>query len=358
MSGLSDVTHELSRQDVCHTESLRYNIRLTATRQLGLFPLLAVALGLTLLLALFAALHGQGYSSEHRALGATLAAFAGFLGVMLGFAASGAPEKFASLLGPGAAWLLALSLFLFFLIYALGTGTASLVRVLVAAGFFFAPLLLLASGQGTAPGSWQDFLTLCVIWVAVKFGPSHWMWPYPGERLSYIFTVIAAVDVAIAGFLVLRGIKNVGYNIAWANRWALYVLGSLAVFACIAIPLGIRIHFIAYAPRLHEWKAFLPLSVGILFFTAWPEELLFRGLLQNLLSRAGKSDTGGWIAASVLFGFSHITNLHFPNWRYVFLATIAGLFYGWTWRKTGSIFASALVHSGVDILWHFFFRTV
>jgi len=81
-------------------------------------------------------------------------------------------------------------------------------------------------------------------------------------------------------------------------------------------------------------------------------------LLQNFLSKASKSDLAGWWTASVLFGFSHITNLGFPNWRYVILATIAGLFYGWTWRRTGSIFASALVHAGVDAVWHFLFRTV
>ncbi len=59
-----------------------------------------------------------------------------------------------------------------------------------------------------------------------------------------------------------------------------------------------------------------------------------------------------------LFGFSHITNMGFPNWRYVILASIAGLFYGWTWRKTGSIFASAIVHALVDLLWHFLFKGV
>ena len=98
--------------------------------------------------------------------------------------------------------------------------------------------------------------------------------------------------------------------------------------------------------------------LGILFFIAWPEELLFRGLLQNMLSRASKSDLAGWWTASLLFGFSHITNGGFPNWRYVLLASIAGFFYGWTWRKTNSIFASALVHAAVDILWHLLFRTV
>jgi len=42
----------------------------------------------------------------------------------------------------------------------------------------------------------------------------------------------------------------------------------------------------------------------------------------------------------------------------VILASIAGIFYGWTWRKAGSIFASALVHTAVDATWHLFFRTL
>jgi membrane protease YdiL (CAAX protease family) len=170
--------------------------------------------------------------------------------------------------------------------------------------------------------------------------------------------VIVAVNLAIACFLLLRRVKNVGYNIGWGGSWGLYVVGALAVFACVAIPLGMRMGFISYAPKFGEWKTFIPLSIGILFFTAWPEELLFRGLLQNLLSRSSNSETVGLVTASVLFGLSHITNMRFPNWKYVLLATIAGLFYGWTWRKTGSIFASALVHASVDILWHFLFRTV
>jgi len=99
-------------------------------------------------------------------------------------------------------------------------------------------------------------------------------------------------------------------------------------------------------------------ALAIFFFTAWPEEFLFRGLLQNMLSRASKSDFAGWWTASVLFGFSHITNGGFPNWRYVILASIAGFFYGWTWRKTNSIFAAAIVHALVDTFWHFLFRTV
>ena len=328
-----------------------------AIRQLSAAPLLALALLLTMVLAIFASAGGNGYWQADRLFLAALVVFAGFLSIMLLFAARGIAERFSALAGPGGSWLLTLLLFFLYLLYAIGTGAASLWRIAAAAAFLFAPMLLLVSAQRAAPGRWQDFATIAAIWTAVKFAPSHWLWPYPGGRLAYIFTVITAVNVAIAGFLLLRRIKNVGYTIGWGGGWALYILGSLVVFACIAIPLGLQMHFIAYAPRFSEWKTFIPLSVGILFFTAWPEEFLFRGLLQNMLSHASNSETVGWIAASILFGFSHITNLHFPNWKYVLLASIAGLFYGWTWRNTGSIFASALVHAAVDILWHFVFRT-
>lgn len=315
-------------------------------------------MALTLVLAAFAATSGHGYWYAERPFLATLIVFACFLSTMLLFAANSVAERFSTIAGPGSAWLLSLVLFLLYLVYVLGTGTASLLRIVAMAGFLFVPMLLLASAQGASSATWQDFATIAAIWTAVKFGPRNWLWPYPSERLAYIFAVIVAVNLAIACFLLLRRVKNVGYNIGWGSGWGLYVVGALAVFACVAIPLGIRMHFISCAPKFSEWKSFVPLSVGILFFTAWPEELLFRGLLQNLLSRASNNETVGLVTASVLFGFSHITNLHFPNWKYVLLATIAGLFYGWTWRKTGSIFASALVHAGVDILWHFLFRTV
>jgi membrane protease YdiL (CAAX protease family) len=299
---------------------------------------------------------GDSVTGGH-SFAAVLVSFAFSLAVMLLFAARDFSDRIIAIAGPASGWLLGIVLFFIFLIYALGTGAASWLQLAAIAFFIFLPLALLSTAQSAAPGAWQDLCVLAAVWATVKFGPSHWLWPYPGGRLAYIFTVIFAVDVAIAGFLLLRRAKNVGYSIGWDPNWSLHIFGALAFFGCIAIPLGLKLHFLTYAPHFSEWKPFLPLSVAILCFTAWPEELLFRGLLQNFLSRASSSETAGWITASILFGFSHIFNMHFPNWRYVLLATIAGLFYGWTWRKTGSIFASAIVHAAVDILWHLFFIT-
>ncbi len=312
----------------------------------------AVLVAIFVLVAQFS---GHGHWRGTRSFAVTVFTFAFLLAAMLLFAARGFTDRVAAFAGPSTGWLLGVALFLIFLIYSLGTGTASLSRFAAAVAFIFLPLLLLSSAPAAAPGCWQDFLTLAATWVAVKFGPSSWLWPYPGGRLAYIFTVVTAVNVAIAGFLLVRGAKDVGYFMGWGSGWTLYIVGAIALFACIAIPLGIKLRFLLYSPHVSEWKSFVPLSIAILFFTAWPEEFLFRGLLQNFLSRLSRSETVGWIAASIVFGFSHITNMHFPNWRYVLLATIAGLFYGWAWRKTGSIFASAIVHASVDVLWHFLF---
>jgi uncharacterized protein len=315
------------------------------------------ALGVWASLCTVGTLYGswQGYSG--RAFAATLTTLAFLLLVTLLLAARGAADQLLAKLGSASGVILGALIFLFGMVYLVGTGSFAIGRAAAIAGLIFIPQALAVSAAGAAAGTWQDFLTLAGVWVFVKFSSSHWLWPFPGGKLAYIMTVLVAVNAALASFLLVRRTKGIGYVLGWGNHWGLYTTGSLVAFACVAIPLGIAMHFIQFAPRWSEWTSFVVLSIAILVFTAWPEELLFRGLLQNFLSRASKSDLAGWWAASVLFGFSHITNMGFPNWRYVALATIAGIFYGWTWRKTGSIFASALVHTAVDVVWHFMFRT-
>lgn len=298
----------------------------------------------------------HGYSGRAFAATATIASL--LLLLLLAFAARGVAERCAGRAGAVAGILLGAVIFVFYVSYLVGTGTIAIARIGIMAAFIFVPLGVAMSAQASAPGHGLDFLTIAGVWTFVKFGPAHYVWPYPGGRLAYISTVLTAVNVAAATFLLARQIKGVGYSIGWGKNWPAYIAGSLLLFGAIAIPLGLWSHFLAFAPQWSRWSSFLGLSVAILIFTAWPEELLFRGLLQNLLARRSKSDLAAWWTSSVLFGLSHITNGGFPNWRYVILATIAGLFYGWTWKKTGSIFASSIVHAGVDVTWHFLFRTL
>jgi membrane protease YdiL (CAAX protease family) len=278
--------------------------------------------------------------------------------VTLLLAARGVAEQLSTRFGAASGVILGALIFLFDVVYLVGTGTFDIRRAGAIAALIFVPLGLAITADRAAAGTWQDFLTVIGVWVFVKFIPAHWLWPHPGGRLAYVMTVLVAVNTALACFLLVRRAKGMGYVLGWGKGWGLYTAGSFAMFACFAVPLGMALRFITFAPQWSKWSSFLGLSIAILIFTAWPEELLFRGLLQNFLSRASKSELAGWWTASVMFGFSHITNMGFPNWRYVVLATIAGIFYGWTWRKTGSIFASALVHAAVDTVWHFLFTTL
>lgn len=84
---------------------------------------------------------------------------------------------------------------------------------------------------------------------------------------------------------------------------------------------------------------------------ALPEEIFFRGWMQNLLERRIGRVTALIVTACV-FGLSHFNKrTALFNWRYVLLAGIAGIFYGRAWRSERRIGASAITHATVDTVW-------
>jgi len=85
------------------------------------------------------------------------------------------------------------------------------------------------------------------------------------------------------------------------------------------------------------------------------EELFFRAWVQNLLERrVGRF--AALMIVSISFGLSHFNkrSAHL-NWRYVLLATIAGIFYGRAWRENRRVPASSITHTFVDFLWSWWF---
>jgi len=63
------------------------------------------------------------------------------------------------------------------------------------------------------------------------------------------------------------------------------------------------------------------------------------------------------VAASRIFGCAHLDNgpQPLPNWRYAILATIAGFAYGKVFHKSSTVTSSAILHTLVDWMKHFFF---
>ena len=78
------------------------------------------------------------------------------------------------------------------------------------------------------------------------------------------------------------------------------------------------------------------------------EELLFRGLLQEGLSRWIGPPTGVWVAlaaASILFGL-----LHPMNGAYILLAAVMGLVLGGLWIASGNLLVPIATHAVYDFL--------
>ena len=173
---------------------------------------------------------------------------------------------------------------------------------------------------------------------------------------SRVIQSLILLDTGIYGFLAIRQLTNVGFNFVPRLQDVKIGLRELVFHAPIAIPLGLELgflHFHLYLPS--PWK--LALSwISIFAFIAVLEETYFRGWVQNLLGRRiGRR----WSlpVTAVLFGLSHFNKgaTHF-NWRYVLLATFAGIFYGRAWREEHRLVASAITHATVDTIWLLWLR--
>jgi uncharacterized protein len=204
----------------------------------------------------------------------------------------------------------------------------------------------------TQRGDWRDFLILAILGLAVDL---RWFEPAWPPRLA-VFNKMLLLNAGIYGFLAIRRLEGVGFDLRLRLadlRIGLRELGSYAPMA-IALGLGLGfLHFHAYVPTIPRvvlgW-------VFTFFFIAVPEELFFRGWMENLLERRiGRQ----WalLTTAVLFGLSHFNKraVHF-NWRYVVLAALAGIFYGRAWRQERRVGASAITHASVDTLWSLWLR--
>jgi membrane protease YdiL (CAAX protease family) len=314
----------------------------------------AGALAIWAAIALAVAFLGTWYGYGGRSFAVALAVFTLFLAGQIFPAAGGVSETLAAMLGPADLLLLPLALIVLYVAYAVGTGNLTWTRVAIAAAYIVLPAAFVLVARARQPGTWADYAAVLLVWMPVALRFTYRLWPYPSQ-LTHTLTILLALNTAAVAFLFLRKLDGVGYTLAWGRGFAFAVGFHFLLFAAIAVPLGEAIGFLHFGTTAARLKSLPVAAMGILVFTAWPEEFLFRGLLQNLLTRTLRRPSAGWIVASVVFGLAHIQHGVFPNWRYALLATIAGLFYGRTWMKTGSLTASCLVHALVDITWHALF---
>jgi membrane protease YdiL (CAAX protease family) len=222
------------------------------------------------------------------------------------------------------------------------------------AGLPVATAWLLSQAAAADPdqrGNWRDAIILLGLGLAVDLRWFDQAWPSGLRALNELLLV----DIGLYGFLAIRQLSGVGFD--FHLRWSDWKNGlrELVFFTPLVLALGLALGFLhPHTNRPGVGTAALR-WVLIFFFTGLPEELFFRGWIQNLLERrVGRR--GALVIASALFGLSHFNkrSAHF-NWRYVLLAAIAGIFYGRAWREGRRVPASTITHASVDWIWGLWF---
>lgn len=224
------------------------------------------------------------------------------------------------------------------------------------------PVLVTVVLQGLPkPANWADLVVLATIGLAIDLALlSHgWLFGlhdaelWPGGLGGFPKMMMA--NVALYGYLVIKPLDGVGYDLT--PRLADWKIGlrEFLYYAPIVLILGILLGFIHWQGLMAKPQQFPAAWIFAFIFVALPEELFFRGLVQNLLERH-MARGHALLLASILFGLSHFNKGAAFNWRYVILATIAGIFYGRAWRTQRRLFASAVTHTTVDAVWSIWWR--
>jgi membrane protease YdiL (CAAX protease family) len=219
-------------------------------------------------------------------------------------------------------------------------------QVLLIVLYICAPVFLLRMHR-----FWGVPAAILSLWIPIEAGL------FTRFGISAPITIALGIGACLVTFhsrrdvLDIRAAFNI-FTIEWKRALVLFVM-----FAAIAIPLGLAIGFIRPVFDPDEVRQLPLMLAAIFFFNALPEEILFRALLQNWIEKGIRNRVAALAVASTIFGAAHFNNgFPVPNYRYVLMATIAGVFYGLAWRSKRNALTSSLTHTFVNTGWNLFFR--
>jgi CAAX protease family protein len=225
----------------------------------------------------------------------------------------------------------------------------------LAALMFVLPVVLAALLEFSAlppKFAWQDVVVLGILAATYVLRLLSGAWLYAGlAALPKLFVA----DLALYLYVMVRKLEGIGYSFIPTRDAVLIGLRECAYFLPFGIGLGAALKFTHFHPRL---PSAMSVATGLLvtfLLVAIPEEIFFRGILQNLLeTRFGRRIA--LVTTAILFGLAHFNKGANFNWRYVLLAAIAGVFYGRAWRARRQLLASVITHTTVDVVWSLWFK--
>jgi hypothetical protein len=171
-----------------------------------------------------------------------------------------------------------------------------------------------------------------------------------GQHLD-VLGAIGLVHVVVLTLTLERRVAETGWGF-WPNgrEWAIGAL-HYAGFVVVGTPLAWGLKAIEFSGRRADVWVIAGTFFGFLWVSSLADEFLFRGVLQQWMEDWSRSRTAALVGASVIFGLAHLWFRGFPNWKWVPLATVLGLFCGHARNQAGGIRASAVMHALVVTTW-------
>lgn len=260
------------------------------------------------------------------------------------------------------AWILAAPLLFTAVFSGAGAlaGVHSVRLALLVLAYTAAPVLCAyAQGAGRiSRPSVLDFATILLLWLPLEFSAGASLVPRPAQGFLHSVAYGIAILLGLILFVGFRSFPGMRFNLPRHARDYWLPLVGFAIAAPVLATVGVALEFIppAHAPTQSAGRMIS--AAGLIFAgTALPEEILFRSLIQNFLMLRFGAGVRTLLTAAFIFGCAHLDNgpQALPNWRYMILASIAGVAYGAVFRKASTVLSSATLHMLVDWTKHFFF---
>jgi membrane protease YdiL (CAAX protease family) len=165
--------------------------------------------------------------------------------------------------------------------------------------------------------------------------------------LSVPYNLYVNYDKGLVALLLLSTLLSPSFNFSSIFRLSFW--GILGLSLLILMLPGLFSGFIKYDPKIPE---ILGIWVPVmLVYVCLPEELLYRGFIQNQLSYRIRSFPVVLILSSFVFALAHYK----IGSAMMGLSFIAGLIYGGIYKKFQSLDAAILTHFAVNLIHLLFF---
>lgn len=174
--------------------------------------------------------------------------------------------------------------------------------------------------------------------------------------LTTALTILNTFTV-LQPFSLLGHARDLGYTFKFSLDNVLISAALAIVQVVIVVPFAITIGFAKRRQgfSLKQKPAREAAAFMGMYMSALTEELLFRGLIQNMLEqRTSPNSIIALVGASLVFAAGHLSKRKLgwgpPNIRFAACAFISGIVSGIAWRVTSKVTASAITHAISDYM--------